>query len=83
MNDSSFGMVQGSQRENYVNEFSPLACFCNYSTLFLIFSLIADAIYDFFSDGGSFFFHSSIKSTLFAGKDLLRLDDKQNNNGRW
>ena len=60
-----------------------VACFCNYSTLFLIFSLIADAIYDFFSDDGSYFFHSSIKSTLFAVKDLLRLDDKQNNNGRW
>ena len=52
-------------------KFSPLACFCNYSTLFLIFSLIADAIYDFFSDGGSYFFHSSIKSTLFAVKDLF------------
>ena len=64
-------------------KFSPLACFCNYSTLFLIFSLIADAIYDFFSDDGSYFFHSFIKSTLLAGKDLLRLDDKQNNNGRW
>ena len=37
-------------------KFSPLACFCNYSTLFLIFSLIADAIYDFFTDGGSYFF---------------------------
>ena len=64
-------------------KFSHLACFCNYSTLFLMFSLIADAIYDFFSDGGFYFFHSLMKSTLLACKDLLRLDDKQNNNGHW
>ena len=37
----------------------------------------------FFLNGGSYFFHSLIKSTLLAGKDLLCLDDKQNNNGRW
>ena len=37
----------------------------------------------FFLDGGSYFFQSLIKSTLHAGKDLLCLDDKQNNNGRW
>ena len=32
-------------------------------------------------DRGSYFFHSLIKSTVLSGKDLLRLDDKQNNNG--
>ena len=37
----------------------------------------------FFLGGGSYFFQSLIKSTLLAGKDLLCLDDKQNNNGRW
>ena len=39
------------------------------------------AVYDFFMDRGSYFFHSLIKSTVLSGKDLLRLDDKQNNNG--
>ena len=39
---------KGSQRENYVNEIYPTACLCNDLTLFLISSLIADTIYDFF-----------------------------------
>ena len=33
----------------------------------------------FFLDGASYVFHSLIKSTLLAGKDLLCLDNKQNN----
>ena len=61
--------------------YAPIAYFCNNWTLFLIFSFSADAVYDFFMDRGSYFFHSLIKSTVLSGKDLLRLDDKQNNNG--
>ena len=33
----------------------------------------------FFLNGASYVFHSLIKSTLLAGKDLLCLDNKQNN----
>ena len=58
--------------------FSPIACLCNVSTLFLIFGLIADAIYDFFLGWRILCFHLLIKSTLLVG-GLLRLDNKQNN----
>ena len=53
------------------------------SSLVFICSLIDDAIYDFFLGWWILFFQSLIKSTLLAGKDLLCLDDKQHNNGRW
>ena len=36
---------------------------------FFIFSLIAEAIYDFFLQWWILFFHSLIKSTLLAGKE--------------
>ena len=49
MNDSSFGMVQRFPEGDLRELFSPIACLCNVSTLFLIFGLIADTIYDFFS----------------------------------
>ena len=85
MNDSSFGMVQRfPERELCELKFTPITCFCNDSSISLICSLIDDAIYDFFLGWWIlFFFQSLIKSTLLAGKDLLCLDDKQNNNGRW
>ena len=51
---------------------------------FLISSLIANGIYEFFSwMEDTIFLHSSLKSTVISGKDLLRLDDKQNDDGRW
>ena len=77
MNESSFGLgPEGDLREL---KFRPLLGFCNVSTLFLIFSPIANAIYDFFLGWRILCFHLLIKSTLFAGKELLRLDNKQNN----
>ena len=71
-------------RELFESKFTPIACFCNDSTLFLISSLIANGIYDFFSwmEDPSFL-HSSFKSTVLSSNDLLRLDDKQNDEGRW
>ena len=44
---------------------------------------MADAIYDFFLKWWILFFSFINKVDFFAGKDLLCLDDKQNNNGRW
>ena len=85
MNDTSFGTVQRfPERELCELKFTPIACFCNDSILFLISSLIANGIYDFFSwmEDPSFL-HSSSKSTVLSSKDLLRLDDKQNDDGRW
>ena len=84
MNDSSFGMVQRfPERELCELKFTPITCFCNDSSLSLISSLIADTIYDFFLGWWVlcflFFFHSLIKSTLLAGKDLLCLNNEQNN----
>ena len=84
MNDSSFGMVQRfPERELCELKFTPTACFCNDLTLFLISSLIADTIYDFFLGWWVlcflFFFHSLIKSNLLAGKDLLCLNNEQKN----
>ena len=78
MNDSSFGMVQRFPEGDLRELFSPIACLCNVSTLFLIFGLIADAIYDFFLGWRILCFHLLIKSTLLVG-GLLRLDNKQNN----
>ena len=52
--------------------------FCNDSTLFLICSIIADAITTFLLDGRSYFFHSLSTSTLPLGKDLSCLDNRQN-----
>ena len=84
MNDSSFGMVQRFLgRELCESKFTPIVCFCNDWTLFLIFSLLADAIYDFFLKWWILFISFINKVDFFAGKDLLCLDDKQNNNGRW
>ena len=84
MNDSSFGMDQRFPvRELCELKSTPTACFCNDLTLFLISSLIADTIYDFFLGWWVlcflFFFHSLIKSTLLAGKDLLCLNNEQSN----
>ena len=78
MNDSSFGMVQRFPEGDLRELFSPIVCLCNVSTLFLIFGLIADAIYDFFLGWRILCFHLLIKSTLLVG-GLLRLDNKQNN----
>ena len=39
MNDSSFGMVQRFPEGDLRELFSPIACLCNVSTLFLIFGL--------------------------------------------
>ena len=78
MNDSSFGMVQRFPEGDLRELFSPIACLCNVSTLFLIFGLIADAIYDFFLGWRILCFHLLIKSNLLVG-GLLRLDNKQNN----
>ena len=74
-----------SERELCESKFTPIGCFCNDLMLFLIFSLAfwLTQFTTFFLNGESYFFHSLIKSTLLAGKDLLCLDDKQNNNGRW
>ena len=78
MNDSSFGMVQRfPERELRESKFMPIACFCNDCTLFRIFSIIADAIYDFLLGWSILFFfffflHSLIKSTYPAGKDYER-----------
>ena len=83
-NDSSFGMVyRFPERKLCELKFTPITCFCNDSSLSFICSLIDDAIYDFFLGWWILFFQSLIKSTLLAGKDLLCLDDKQHNNGRW
>ena len=76
-----YGSKVPRERIMRIELYAPIACFCNNWTLFLIFSFSADAVYDSFMDGGSYFFHSLIKSTVLSGKDLLRLDDKQNNNG--
>ena len=78
MNDSSFGMVQRFPEGDLRELFSPTACLCNVSTLFLIFGLIADAIYDFFLGWRILCFHLLIKSNLLVG-GLLCLDNKQNN----
>ena len=78
MNDSSFGIIQRFPEGDLRELFSPIACLCNVSTLFLIFGLIADAIYDFFLGWRIVCFHLLIKSTLLVG-GLLRLDNKQNN----
>ena len=85
MNDSSFGMVQRfPERELCELKFTPIACFVIIQHFFLISSLIANGIYEFFSwMEDTIFLHSSLKSTVISGKDLLRLDDKQNDDGRW
>ena len=71
MNDSSFVTVQRfPERDLCELKFTSIAWFCNDSRLFLIFSLITDAIYDFLLGWWiQFFFHSLIKSSLLAGKD--------------
>ena len=81
LEECSFGMVQRfAERELCELKFTPVAFFffCNDSTLFLICSLIADAITTFLLDGRSYFFHSLITSTLPVGKDLSCLDNRQN-----
>ena len=85
MNDSSFGMVQRfPERELCELKFTSIACFVMIQHFFLISSLIANGIYEFFSwMEDTIFLHSSSKSTVISGKDLLRLDDKQNDDGRW
>ena len=51
-------------------KFTPIACYCNDWTLFLVLSIIANAIYDFLLGSYFFFFFDSlIKSTLPAGKN--------------
>ena len=84
MNDSSFGMVQRfPERELCELKFTPIAVFVMIRLFFSSSALSPTEFTNFFLDGGSYFFQSLIKSTLLAGKDLLCLDDKQNNNGRW
>ena len=83
MNDSSFGMVQRfPERELCELKFTSITCFCNDSSLSLICSLIDDAIYDFFLKWWILFFSVVNKVDFTCRKDLLCLDDKQNNNGR-
>ena len=68
-----------SQRKTYVNwNLRPLLVF----EMFQRFSSLAlspTQFTTFFLDGASYVFHLLIKSTLLAGKDLLCLDNKQNN----
>ena len=76
--------LKGSQRENYVNRnLRPLLVFVMIERFFSSLAFWLTQFTTFFLNGGSYLFHSLIKSTLLAGKDLLCLDDKQNNNGRW
>ena len=76
MNDSSFGMVQRfPERELCELKFTPTACFCNDLTLFLISSLIADTIYDFFLEWWVlrflFFFFSFSNKVEFTCRQRL------------
>ena len=63
----------------WIKIFAHCLVFVIFQRFFLIFSPIANAIYDFFLGWRILCFHSLIKSTLFAGKELLCLDNKQNN----
>ena len=56
--------------------------YCLFFEMFQRFSSLAlspTQFTTFFLDGASYVFHLLIKSTLLAGKDLLCLDNKQNN----
>ena len=70
MNDSSFGMVQRfPERELCELKFTPIACFVMIQHFFLISSLIANGIYEFFSwMEDTIFLHSSLKSTVISVK---------------
>ena len=70
--------LKGSQRENYVNRnLRPLLVFVMIERFFSSLAFWLTEVTTFFLNGGSYFFHSLIKSILLAGKDLLCLDGKQ------
>ena len=75
--NSSVGKDQVNNWEFRILKIRPTVCFCSDSTDFFHLEC-ANALYDFYWESRSYYFHSLIKSTFLVSTGLLCLYDKQN-----